>query len=213
MRVIRLNGKLGKRFGRVHRLDVRTPAEAIRALCAILDGFQQFLATSHEKGVAYRCAVDRDPLVEDQIHYPMSRSFSITPVVHGAGKTLGIVLGVALIAASVFMPAFTPVFSALGSTFGFSAAATMWLGVALTLGGVAQLLAPTPKSMDPSSGTRQENAYFNGPVNTTAQGNPVPFGYGRMIVGSAVVSASISIEQKSTPNFDYDYPIGGYAIP
>ena len=33
--------------------------------------------------------------------------------------------------------------------------------------------------------------HFNGVVNTTAQGNPVPLGYGRMIVGSAVVSAGI----------------------
>jgi predicted phage tail protein len=32
---------------------------------------------------------------------------------------------------------------------------------------------------------------FNGPVNTTEQGNPVPVLYGRLIVGSQVVSASV----------------------
>lgn len=212
MRVIRLNGELGKRFGRVHRLDVRTPAEAVRALCANLTGFEQFMISSHDRGVGYRCLVDRDPMVEDQIHYPMSRSFSITPVVQGAGKTLGIVLGVALIAASLVMPAFVPVFSALGTTFGFGASATLMLGVAMTLGGVASLLAPTPKTGG-AGAERSENNYFNGPVNTTAQGSAVPFGYGRMIVGSAVISAAVSIEQKSDPNFDYDFPIGGFAIP
>jgi predicted phage tail protein len=211
MRVIRLNGELGKRFGRVHKIDVLTPAEAVRALCAIIDGFEQFLCSSHERGVAYRCKVDSDRLDEGQMHYPMSKSFSITPVVHGAGKTVGIILGVALIAAAIFMPAFIPVFAAFGTTFGFGASATLWLGVALTLGGIAQLLAPTPKAGKP--GETNENAYFNGPTNTTAQGNAVPIGYGRAIVGSAVISAAISVQQQVDPIYPYDFPIGGYAIP
>jgi len=36
---------------------------------------------------------------------------------------------------------------------------------------------------------------FNGAVNTTAQGHPVPVGYGRMIVGSAVISAGIDVDE------------------
>jgi predicted phage tail protein len=35
----------------------------------------------------------------------------------------------------------------------------------------------------------------NGSVNTSAQGYPVPVGYGRMIVGSAVISAGIVAEE------------------
>ena len=34
-RKIRLKGELGKRFGKVHKLAVKTPAEAIRALCVL----------------------------------------------------------------------------------------------------------------------------------------------------------------------------------
>ncbi|HNQ32149.1 MAG TPA: hypothetical protein PKJ93_00055, partial [Methanoculleus sp.] len=34
-----------------------------------------------------------------------------------------------------------------------------------------------------------------GPVNTMAQGHPVPVGYGEMIVGSAVISAGIEIDE------------------
>ncbi|HCW20974.1 MAG TPA: phage tail protein, partial [Achromobacter sp.] len=37
---------------------------------------------------------------------------------------------------------------------------------------------------------------FNGPVNTSAQGIPVPVLYGRMIVGSAVISAGIYAEDQ-----------------
>ena len=65
-------------------------------------------------------------------------------------------------------------------------------GMSLVLGGVASILAPTPKTPDPKESPENTPSYlFNGAVNTTAQGHPVPIGYGRLIVGSAVISASI----------------------
>lgn len=211
MRVVRLNGELGKKYGRVHKLDVRTPAEAVRALIANFPGFQQDLAASHEKGVGYKCIVDREAVGEDQLSYPMSKSFSITPVVMGAGKVLSIIAGVVLIAAAIAFPGITPVFSAFGTTFAFSSSAAFLLGGALILGGVAQMLAPTPKTND---GKTNENPYFNGPVNTVQQGVPVPVGYGRAIVGSAVISASITTQENVYYNFgDYDFYIGGFNIP
>jgi predicted phage tail protein len=215
MRVIRLNGELGRRFGRVHKLDVRTPAEAIRALCANFDGFEQFVANSHKHNVAYRCVVDRDPLDEAQIGYPMSKSFSITPVVHGGGKVLGVILGAVLLVAAI---ALTPVtggaslaaaMQATPALLGLTMANVAWLGAALVLGGIASLLAPTP--MAQQQGRTNENQYFNGPVNTTLQGGVVPIGYGRAIVGSAVISAAITVEQKGTPQFTYDIPFTGFA--
>lgn len=209
MRTIRLNGELGKKYGRVHKLDVMTPAEAIRALCANYPEMQQDIIASSEKGVGYKCIADKAALGEEELHYPMSRSFSITPVVAGAGKIGSIILGVALIAASFVMPAFTPVFSAGGLTFGFSASATFWLGAALTLGGVAQLLSPVQKPN--KDGKTNQNDYFSGIANTNQQGVPVPIGYGRAIVGSVVVSAAITVEYP--PAYEYYPYIGGYNIP
>ena len=40
MKTIRLYGELGKRFGREFKLDVQSPAEAVRALRVIVPGFQ-----------------------------------------------------------------------------------------------------------------------------------------------------------------------------
>jgi hypothetical protein len=60
------------------------------------------------------------------------------------------------------------------------------VGVSLALGGIAQMLAPQPKFDGPQE-EQQPSYVFNGAVNTTAQGQPVPVGYGRMIVGSAVI--------------------------
>jgi predicted phage tail protein len=211
MRVIRLNGELGKRFGRVHKLDVRTPAEAVRALCANFEGFEQFIATSHKQNVAYRCVVDRDPLDEAHIGYPMSKSFSITPVVHGGGKVLGIILGAVLLVTAF---ALAPVTGGQSLVAAMQAAPAIlgqvaWLGAALVLGGIASLLVSTPKVEQ--KGKTDENQYFNGPVNTTLQGGVVPIGYGRAVVGSAVISAAITIEQKPNPLYAYDIGFTGFA--
>ena len=57
LRTIKLSGFLGKKFGRVHRLAVDSPAEAIRALSVNINGFREFLENSHKNGVAYRFLV------------------------------------------------------------------------------------------------------------------------------------------------------------
>lgn len=209
MRIVRLNGELGKKYGRVHKLDVRTPGEAVRALCANFPELHADLLSSGERGIAYKCVTDKEVIEEGALSHPFSQSFSITPIVAGAGKALTIILGVALIVAAIAMPAFIPVFSVGGTTFGFGASATLMLGVAVTLGGIAQLLAPTPKINDPSQ--KNENAFFDGATNTTAQGAAVPVGYGRMIVGSAVISAAITVEQAPDPFSLYDFQMMGFA--
>ena len=72
---------------------------------------------------------------------------------------------------------------------------------------VARLLAPqTSKSKDAE---KAESSYFNGPMQTVAQGGPVPVGYGRLIVGSAVISSAITVEDKPLPVTAENVPIGG----
>ena len=62
----------------------------------------------------------------------------------------------------------------------------------MMLGGVAQLLSPQQRGLSAKDGPENGASYnFNGPVNTTAQGNPVPLLYGELIIGSATVSAGI----------------------
>lgn len=215
MRVVRLNGELGRKYGRVHRLDVASPAEAIRALSANFPGFKQDIIDSADKGIVYKCVVDREQIDEEGLRQPMSKSFSLTPVVAGRGKIGKIILGTLLIAAAfIFAP---PTVGAMGPTLGMSTgigfagltfANVAWIGGAILLGGVAGLLAPSPKAGP--AGERNENQYFNGPVNITAQGGCVPFGYGRMIVGSAVISAAITVEQAAGQSVPTDYRMMGF---
>lgn len=201
MLTILLYGHLGKRFGRVHRRDVKSAGEAIRALCATLDGFRKAVVD----GGSYRVLEGgKTPLAVDELEHPLptKNTLRIVPVVAGAGDVGRVILGAALmifapqIAAAFGATAATATTAAIPGVFGITAATFTSMGFSLILGGVAQMLAPTPKS--PGAADRPDNkpSYaFDGPVNTVAQGNPVPICYGRMIVGSQVISAGLSVEE------------------
>ena len=222
MKRVVLRGELGKQFGRIHKFDLNTPAEAIRALCANFEGFQQALVTAGERGIGYIVQVGKAAIDEvDEIHNPTGQDeeISITPVLAGAGGGVGKILtGVALVAAAiVFAPAGAGFLglgagatTAAGFTLGAAASSAIgFIGASLILSGTAQLLSPQPadlpgltgatggrrNSFDPVNNDPADNRssyIYNGAVNLTAQGNPVPICYGRMRVGSVVVSAGVS---------------------
>ncbi len=196
LRTIKLSGFLGKKFGRVHRLAVDSPAEAIRALSVIKAGFREFLENSHKNGVAYRFLIGGEALerseLKESLHmtHSMSTTFELVPVINGAKSSLGqILLGVTLIAASLFMPVTLFGSASLATNVGN---ALFGIGVSLVLGGVAQLLAPKVKAENKEAVENKPSYMMNGAVNTIAQGNPAPLSYGRMRVGSQVVSAGIT---------------------
>ena len=62
----------------------------------------------------------------------------------------------------------------------------------MALGGVANLLMPTPTVDAANEDGNKPNNGFGGAVTTVAQGNPVPILYGERKVGGFVVSAGIS---------------------
>ena len=223
MKRVILRGELGKLFGRVHSFDLNTPAEAIRALCANFEGFQQELCAAGERGIGYMVQIGKDAMESlDDIDNPTGRmeAISITPVLQGAGGGAGkIFAGIGLIAAAIVLG---PIGAAIGLTGGATfaagtgvATAIGFIGASLVLSGTAQLLSPTisdnPGTFGATSPTRQRardsftpenneiadnraSYIFNGAVNLTAQGNPVPLLYGRMRAGSVVVSAGLSTE-------------------
>ena len=190
MKTVRLHGWLGKRFGRSFDLEVASPAEAVRALCSQLKGFQKALSDDTH---GFRVRVQSTVLGEEELHYPfgISETLHIVPVIAGSGGKNGIgqiILGIALIIVSYFFP---PAYALFGVVV---APALASFGVSLILGGVAQMLFAPPSA---KSSERPENlpSYaFNGPVNTVQQGNGVPILYGELIIGSQVVSAGLFVE-------------------
>ena len=200
LRTIRLYGYLGAQFGRVHRLAVASCAEAVQALCVLLPGFERELMTSKDRGVGYACFLGKRNLTEERLcdHAGLD-DIRIAPVVQGAkrGGLFSIVLGAALFFAAPYLvnPATMGLLGEGGAMMLGAGVASM--GKLLMFSGVAQLLSPQQKGLSTKDGPDNGASYnFNGPVNTSAQGNPVPVLYGELIIGSAAISAGIFAEDQ-----------------
>lgn len=190
---VKLYGELRKRFGHIHHFDIRSPAEAVRALIANFPGFDVHMAGASERGIGYKVFVADAPLSDvSDLNNPTGRSsIAISPRLLGANKAAWtqILIGAAIIATAVFAP---QLFAATGL---FTAGNIGAIGISLVLGGVVQLLSPQPKGINPQETPGNQPSYlFNGAVNTSAQGQCVPMGYGEVICGSAVISAGVIAE-------------------
>lgn len=217
MKTVKLYGHLGKQFGKIHKYDVRTPAEAIRALRANYKDFDK--AILNEKYAGYKVIVgNENRSATEQLYYPADDTIKIVPIVLGAGGGGGnwgmIALGVVLIAAAIitfqyeFIPAGAAVaggtgtaavaaegatisLAAYSSVAAYAAQAALVVGASLVMSGISNLLysPTTPAARDAEN--QITSTYFNGAVNLTTQGNPVPLAYGQLRVGSQVISAGL----------------------
>ncbi len=213
MKVVKVYGALRKRLGQCRfEFDVATPAQAIKALCVNFPGLDKWLIDSEKDGVGYRVAVSKEKATEDNLTLlamPFSDKevFSITPVIAGAEKNpFGqILLGAALITAAVFL---APAAAAGGGFFtagatgtslsamGYVSLAVGNLGISLVLGGIAQAISPQPDLNSTIDEAAQlESFSFSNVVNTSRQGLPCPIAYGRVFVGSAVLSSGLDVDQ------------------
>lgn len=202
LRRIKLYGPLAKFIGkRVLRADVASAAEAVRFMLANWPELEKHMADQH-----YRVSVGDYDLSLEELHDPAGQQeIKIIPVVAGAGGATGrILLGVALIAGAIVLGPAAGGFLGLGAGLAGGgagiiggAAATLigGIGASLVLGGVAQLLAPTPKqnSGKDSDDDPRKSYSFSGIQNVSRQGVPVPVIYGETIVGSVVIGAGIDI--------------------
>lgn len=193
MRKIKLYGDLGAKFGREFNLSVSSPAEAIRALSYQKKGFKKFMIDSEKNGLQYRVFSHNNELSDvKELPIKASGDIKIVPVVVGANGEFRTLLGSALIAASFFTGPIGPyIFNT---------------GVALAIGGAVEVLTRGMISnpIPPEKADNKPSYAFSGALNTTYQGQPVPIGYGTMIVGSAVISASLTTE---TLNAGYEYQV------
>ena len=197
MKVVKVYGALRKRLGQCRfEFDVATPAQAIKALCVNFPGLEKWFIDSEKDGVGYRVAVSKEKVTEQDVSsllMPFSDKevFSITPVVAGAGRGTGQILaGVALVALTL-VPGGLPIAGTLATKIGL-------LGGSLILSGIATAISPQP-DMGLERGreaAKLESFVFNNVVNTSKQGLPVPIAYGRVFVGSAVLSSGLDVDQK-----------------
>lgn len=164
MKEIVLHGSLGARFGERFFLDVRDPAEALRALGVQIAGFREAIAQGNWHLV--RGPLDSGTEVKEcdaTLALGADHELHIVPAAEGAGS-------------------------------GFWSVVTFGLGSWL----MGKVMSPKTAADDAASRERPDQRpsfFFDGPVNTSTQGLPVPIICGRVKCGSVVVSAGMTAEQ------------------
>lgn len=183
-----LDGEMGKLFGREHRLNIKSPNQALRLININQGGLLEWIKGNADKFNAYRIVCEyfdgRKEEVSEQT-YMMRRAnvktIRFTPVMAGAGGNgvFQTIIGVTLIVVGVV----------IGNPF------VTQVGIAMALGGVSQMLAPKPKSNKADEVGKTDSHYFSGAKNNTDQGQPVPLIYGRIRAGAQAISAAQTVDQ------------------
>lgn len=199
LRTIRLYGKLGAQFGRVHQFVCSDTAGAVRALCAMVPGFQRFLLESKDKGLGYAVFIGKENINETLLQAPVGdEDIRIAPIILGSGRGgfFQVVLGAALVGGAFLTGGATLTAGKLAFS-GLMGQMAFGVGASMVLGGVSQLLTKQPKGVTSVESADNGASYnFNGAVNVTAQGNPVPEFYGQGIVGSVTISGDMYSEDQ-----------------
>ena len=201
MMKIRLEGVAGKRFGYEHNLDVRTPNEAIRALCQLIPGFRAFLSSAHEYGLFFQLLTKDDLIGYDHLDFGASE-MTLVPVVTGSffKSAIGqILLGVVLVAFA-FTGFGIVTFSAKAATISAGIkTAIMSMGFGMIFTGIAGLFAPgVPDPEMKTEGRPADDAITNAGTATAADGTPVPVVYGETLVTNIPVVSSYILDGKDT---------------
>jgi predicted phage tail protein len=175
----------------------------------------------------------------DELLLPFgSKPLMVVPVITGSGgdPTTQILVGVGLVALAAALPG-AGLFAGGALGFGSTAAAGATvgaatalgtsltvaagnIGIALILGGTAQLLSPQPELANAGAdriqgkGTRvrgerpdgitrgglgQQSYAFTGPANTVGTGATIPVIYGRVITGAHLLAANVEVADDSDP--------------
>lgn len=184
LKTIKLYGVLGRKFGKEFHLAVESTREAVKALSVQVPGFEQFMLTAHEQGLAFAVFQDDENISEDQIDFETgAKVIKIVPKVIGAGGNgvLQTILGAVMVVVGVVMlyiPGAQPF-----------AASVIGAGIGMMVGGIAQMMMPKMDEGDQNQDGNRANKGFGGAVTTIAQGNPVPILYGQREVGGFIVNA------------------------
>lgn len=182
LRKVWLHGSLAERITKEPiSIDADTPAILISGLKCNFPQFENELRKN--KNIAFvRTDADGKPISVSEETWDMtlgkSTDIHIVPALEGGGFEIAALFtweGVA------------------------SAALAMLKNVAISwvLGSIAQKVAPKPDTSINQKGPvdQRPSFLFNGPVNVTAPGYPVPLVYGQHRVGSVVISAGATSEQ------------------
>lgn len=196
LKVIKLSGSLGRRFGVFHKLAVDSYPEAIRALSSQVEGFKDYMQSEVGSRMRYAVFVDGNNVGQhDEKAWQCAKEVRIIPIPTGSksGGLFQVVLGAVIMATAFFTG------GASLALMGAFASSAFMMGGAMVLGGVMQMISPQQggSRLSSQSAENKPSYAFGGAVNTTAAGYPIPLPYGKRTVGGAIWSAGSYAEDKA----------------
>jgi predicted phage tail protein len=207
MRDIYLHGAPGRTHGRRWRLEVASPAEAVRALIMLCPPLREVFRKGRWRVVVGTPRI-RNGIPTECLGMNMgSQALHIVPATAPRGSDFTdvalIVVGVVLVAAAFYFAPIAGVGLSAGlgtSAFaGISYGTVALVGLSLVTSGIVGLLTPNPaaqgQATDQARPDDRPSFFFNGVTNNTQQGGPVPLIFGTHLVGSVVISGSLNSEQ------------------
>ncbi len=171
-------GRMGQLFGETHRLNCETVQEAMHALDCMKGGVRRYLLECTESDVMFTVQKGEEFIGMENIGDNLEADdIIISPVPGGSKSGLGkLIVGIIMIVVAVMFPGSTPFMEGLMT-------AVFTVGVNLALAGIIEMTMDDPDELK-----EEKSSLFNGPVNTTKMGVPVPICYGKMEVGGAVTN-------------------------
>ncbi|QHR69926.1 putative tail assembly protein [Escherichia phage damhaus] len=196
LKVIKLSGSLGRRFGVFHKMAVDSYPEAIRALSSQVEGFKDYMQSEVGSRMRYAVFVDGNNVGQhDEKAWQCAKEVRIIPIPTGSksGGLFQVVLGAVIMATAFFTG------GASLALMGAFASSAFMMGGAMVLGGVMQMISPQQggSRLSSQSAENKPSYAFGGAVNTTAAGYPIPLPYGKRTVGGAIWSAGSYAEDKA----------------
>ena len=178
-----LHGILAKEFRKNFSLAIKRPKEIFDAISCSHSNFRNRIAELANQGIHFALLVDGKKMtaIEDLSVASDNQKIDIVPVICGAGAVVAVV-GVAFAIGGAAV--------GIGTTIGGFLFA---VGFGLAMMGIQMMLAPKPKMERPESevSAAKQSFLFSSKANAAEQGIPVPVGYGRLRVGSAVIQSTI----------------------
>lgn len=177
---VRFYGSL-KQFGTEFRLDCKTPAEVVQALTSQIPKLRQFI----QQGL-FTVRVGREYLDNRYLeqglnqHLKDDATVHFTPVLKGSKKAglFQTIVGAVMVVVGVF-------------TAWAGGPALIVGGIGLMAGGVAQMLTKMPSMSTGKDVEKKQSTSFSNLSNMAAQGRPMPLAYGRIRVGSLIISQGV----------------------
>jgi predicted phage tail protein len=186
MTIVNIHGILGREYGNSFLLSLPNPKDVLEAIDCNRQGFLQRLVELQREGLCYDMIIDKKRITHgpDMDHMLNPATIDLVPAIAGSGD---------------------PITLALKATFTFltGGSTAAWVVNAVLMAAISYALTPKPENeaLEISSGGSKSSLIFSNTANIASQGSPVPIGYGRLLVGSQVIQATIkSFPQHQTPS-------------